>query len=71
MSETGTRRAAAFCRMARVESRRAPLSDLAAFFAAMICSRVAPAAPTENNTATAASAAMADFLAVILFPELC
>ena len=39
--------------------------------AAMASWRVAPLAPMENKTAMAAAAAMADFLMIIVLPELC
>jgi hypothetical protein len=43
----------------------------AAVFAAIASWRVAPLAPMENNIAMAAAAAMADFLMIIVLPELC
>ena len=51
--------------------RRAPLPDFTALLASIISWRVAPAAPIENDKTTAASAAMADFLMIMMLPELC
>src|SRR5688572_33285861 len=68
MSDWAVRLSDALCRTARLAPSRAPPPVLAALRASMASCRVAPSAPKENDKATPASAAMADFLKIMLLP---